>query len=226
MDPLFRDIPRRYLPRHPHYYYARIKLATDPLYVGVGEVLASRCEPLLDVGCGIGLLAHTLRLQGYQGAYAGVDIDTGKIESARASSARAGLAGLQFDTVDLVHDFPRHEGNVALLDIIQFLPPDAQDVVLERAFASLAPGGIIVIRTGLQRTGLRTRFTRNVDRLAKLTRWMNVGPNRYPSRDALEAHFARHGMQPTFTPLRARLPFENWMICAERPPPAEPLVSD
>lgn len=217
IDPAFRDIPRRYLPRHPHYYYARIKLATDPLYVGVGEVLAHRREPLLDVGCGIGLLAHTLRARGFEGAYAGVDVDTGKIESARASCARANLTGLQFDTVDLTRDFPAHQGNVALLDIIQFLPPDAQDRVLERAFESLSPGGILVIRTGLQRAGLRTRFTRNVDRLAWFTRWMNVGPNRYPSRDALEARFARHGMQPTFTPLRARLPFENWMIFAEHP---------
>ena len=218
MEPAFRGIPQHYLPRRPHYYYARIKLATDPLYVGVGEVLASRSEPLLDVGCGIGLLAHTLRAQGFKGAYAGVDVDSGKIDSARAASTRAGLTGLKFDTVDLTQAFPEHQGNVALLDIIQFLPPEAQDSVLERAFASLSPGGLLVIRTGLQRTGLRTRFTRNVDRLAKLTRWMNVGPNRYPNREALEARFAMHGMKPTFTPLRARLPFENWMICAQRPP--------
>lgn len=217
MDPAFRDIPQRYLPRRPHYYYARIKFATDPLYVGVGEVLAGRSEPLLDVGCGIGLLAHTLRVQGFMGAYTGVDVDAGKIASARAACQRAGLTGLRFDTVDLTRDFPEHQGNVALLDIIQFLPPESQDIVLEHAFASLSPGGLLVIRTGLQRTGLRTRFTRNVDRLARLTRWMNVGPNRYPRRDALEASFARHGMQPTFTPLRARLPFENWMIHAQRP---------
>lgn len=217
MEPAFRVIPQRYLPRRPHYYYARIKLATDPLYVGVGEMLSGRSEPLLDVGCGIGLLAHTLRMQGFKGSYSGVDVDAGKIESARAACARAGLTGLQFDTLDLIRDFPRHRGNVALLDIIQFLPPEAQERVLEHAFASLSPGGILVIRTGLQRTGLRTRFTRSVDRLAKWTRWMNVGPNRYPRREALEEGFARHGMQPTFTPLRARLPFENWMICAERP---------
>lgn len=217
MDPLFRDIARQFLPNHTHFYYSRIKLSTDPLYVGVGDVLAGRDEALLDVGCGIGLLAHTLRAQGFKGAYAGVDIDARKIESARASSARAGLTGLHFATIDLRQDFPSHHGNVALLDIIQFLPPEAQDAVLERAIASLSPGGILVIRTGLQREGLRTRFTRNVDRLARLARWMNVGPNRYPRRDALEACFARHQMQPTFTPLRARLPFENWLICAERP---------
>jgi 2-polyprenyl-3-methyl-5-hydroxy-6-metoxy-1,4-benzoquinol methylase len=217
MEPAFREIPQRYLPRHAHYYYARIKLATDPLYVGVGEVLASRSEPLLDVGCGIGLLAHTLRAQGFEGRYAGVDVDAGKIASAQDACARAGLTGLLFNTVDLTERFPEHRGNVALLDIIQFLPPDAQNTVLERAFESLVPGAILVIRTGLQRTGLRTRFTRNVDHLAKLTRWMNVGPNRYPRREVLEERFARHGMQPTFTPLRGRLPFENWMIYAERP---------
>ena len=57
---VLRDIARNYLPRKPHYWYARIKLATDPLYTGVGAVLAETCEPLLDLGCGTGLLGVCL----------------------------------------------------------------------------------------------------------------------------------------------------------------------
>lgn len=216
MQLVIHDIARSFLPQRNHYYYARIKLATDPLYTGVGAVLASTQAPLLDLGCGIGLLAHALRAQGFSADYRGVDIDHRKIASARDAARRAQLGDVRFESVDLANDFPVHHGSVALLDIVQFLPPDAQDVLLERAIACLTPGATLVMRTGLQRQGWRLRFTRGVDRLARMTRWMNVGPQAYPSRDALEARFTRHGLSASFTPLRGRLPFENWLICAKR----------
>ncbi len=213
-----RDIARHYLPRRPHYWYARIKLATDPLYTRVGMALAETREPLLDLGCGIGLLAHALRMQGFPGDCLGVDVDEEKIASARAAAARARLIGVHFEAYDLAHGFPAHRGSVALLDIVQFLPPEAQDALLEAAIASLTPGAVLVMRTALHRDGWRLRFTRGVDRFARITRWMNVGPQRYPRREDLEERFARHGLSATFAPLSGRLPFENWLICAKRQP--------
>ncbi|MEP6880388.1 MAG: class I SAM-dependent methyltransferase [Dokdonella sp.] len=210
------DIARQYLPQRNHYYYARIKLATDPLYTGVGDVLLGSQAPLLDLGCGIGLLAHALRAQSFRGGYRGVDIDMRKIASAREAATRAQLADVTFESIDLATGFPEHRGSVALLDVVQFLPPDAQEILLERAIASLSPGAVLVMRTGLQREGWRLRFTRGVDRFARLTRWMNVGPQPYPHRDALEQRFARHGLAASFTPLTGRMPFENWLICAKR----------
>ncbi len=210
------DIARQYLPRRNHYYYARIKLATDPLYIGVGKALLDTQAPLLDLGCGIGLLAHALRAQGFRGGYRGVDIDMRKIASAREAAIRAQLIDVTFESIDLAAGFPEHRGSVALLDIVQFLPHDARELLLERAIASLTPGAVLVMRTGLQREGWRLRFTRGVDRFARLTRWMNVGPQSYPHRDALEQRFARNGLDARFTPLSGRLPFENWLICAKR----------
>ena len=212
------DIARHFLPQRNHYYYARIKLATDPLYAGVGEALLDTHAPLLDLGCGIGLLAHALRAQGFRASYRGVDIDNTKVASARAAAKRAQLTDVTFDSIDLAAGFPDHHGSIALLDIVQFLPPDAQEVLLERAIASLTPGAVLVMRTGLQREGWRLRFTRGVDRFAHLTRWMNVGPQSYPHRDALEQRFAHHGLDARFMPLSGRLPFENWLICAKRDP--------
>ena len=181
-----RDIARQFLPRRPHYYYARIKLATDPLYTGVGEILRSTREPLLDLGCGIGLLAHALRAQGFAGSYRGVDLDAHKIDSAKAAADRAGLEAVRFERVDLAAGFPIHRGSVALLDIVQFLPPNAQAALLDAAIESLTPGAMLVMRSGLNRSGWRLRFTRGIDHLARFTRWMNVGPQRYPSREDLQ----------------------------------------
>ncbi len=216
MDLAIHEIARQFLPLRSHYWYARIKLATDPLYAAVGRLLAETREPLLDVGCGIGLLAHALRAQGFNSDYRGVDIDERKIASARDAAARAGHDAVRFETFDLAHDFPAHRGSVALLDIVQFLPVHAQDILLERAIASLTPGAVLIMRSGLHREGWRLHFTRGVDRFARITRWMNVGPQRYPRRDELEQRFARHGLKADFTPLRGRLPFENWLICARR----------
>lgn len=209
-------IARQFLPRRTHYYYARIKLATDPLYTGVGHVLATSSEPLLDLGCGIGLLAHALRAQGFAGNYRGVDIDARKIDSAKAAAERAGLLGVGFERVDLAAGIPAHRGSVALLDIVQFLPPAAQDVLLDRAIESLTPGALLVMRSGLHRTGWRLRFTRGIDHLAQFTRWMNVGPQRYPSREDLQRRFDRHGLTASFQPLSGGMPFENWLIWARR----------
>lgn len=217
MDIIPSRIARHYLPQRSHHYYARIKLASDPLYRAAGSVLAQNSHPLLDVGCGIGLLAHALRAQGLAAPYHGVDIDAGKIASAQAAARRAELASVRFSEMDLNCGFPMHSGSVALLDILQFIDPAAQDALLESAIACLAPGSVLIMRTGLARPGWRLNFTQGVDRLSRLVRWMNVGPKKYPLREDLERRFERHGLPFTFQPLTGRLPFENWLVCALRP---------
>lgn len=215
-----RDIARAYLPRRHHYYYARSKLATDPLYAGVAEALAGCDQPLLDLGCGIGLLAHSLRAHGCCADYAGVDIDARKIESARLAAANAKLVDVRFDTADLSMRFPPHRGSVALLDVLQFLAPDAHGGLIDAAIDSLVPGARLVIRTGLHRDTWRMQVTRAVDRFSRWLRWMNAGPQRYPRREDLEAQFERRGLSWSFRPLRGKTPFDNWLIVAMLPPRA------
>src|SRR5689334_2354153 len=113
------DIANNYLPQRTHYWYVRCKLASDLLYGGVGEALLDTHAPLLDLGCGIGLLAHTLRAQGFTGEYLGVDNDAQKISAARSAAASASLAHVQFECIDLAREeFPAHRGSVALLDVL------------------------------------------------------------------------------------------------------------
>lgn len=210
------DIARAYLPARHHYWYARSKLATDPLYEGVGHALDACHEPLLDVGCGIGLLAHTLRARDFRGGYAGVDIDGRKIASARAAAARAGLADVHFDTLDLATHFPDHAGSVAILDVLQFVPPSAQARILDAAAACLTPKARLVIRSGLEKDGWRLRITHAIDQVSEWLHWMRGEPPRYPRRAELEARFDRLGLDARFEPLRGKTPFENWLIVARR----------
>ena len=81
-------IAQAYLPERQYYWYVRCKLASDPLYAEETVALRDTEAPLLDLGCGIGLLAHALRAQGYTGTYVGIDNDIGKIAAAQAAAAR------------------------------------------------------------------------------------------------------------------------------------------
>lgn len=217
-----RAIARAFLPARRFgsrwdYFYTRSKLGSDPLYPGICEALRGSSAPLLDLGCGLGLLAHALRDDGIALAYRGVDNDAGKIARAVAAAARRQLARVTFDCVDLAQGLPEHRGSVALLDVLQFLAPDAQARTLDAAIAMLTPGARLVMRTGLDEAGGRARITRIVDVLSRVLGWMNAGPTRYPSEVALRAKFAAAGLQAQFTPLSGNTPFNNWRVVVTKP---------
>ena len=199
-----------------HYFYARAKLRSDPLYPGVIAALRGSEAPLLDLGCGIGLLAHALRGAGLAMPYRGVDNDARKIAAARRACTNAGLADVSFECLDLAAGLPAHRGNVAILDVLQFVPPEAQDAILDAAVAMLAPGAKLVIRTGLDDGSARARTTRRIDALSRALGWMNAGPKRYPEPAALRARFEAAGLASEFTPLHGNTPFNNWRVVATK----------
>ena len=209
-------LPERWWGNRTLYYYSRAKLRTDPLYPGVIEALRGTSLPLLDVGCGIGLLAHALRAQGIAMAYRGVDIDAPKIGEARRGASRADLRDVAFDVVDVEDGLPAHQGSVAVLDVLQFVPPEAQPDVVAQAIDRVAPGGRLVIRTGLDDGSVRARTTRRIDVLSRALQWMPSAPKGYPDPEALRAQFERAGLRATFTPLFGNTPFNNWRIVATR----------
>ncbi|TXH70922.1 MAG: methyltransferase domain-containing protein [Lysobacteraceae bacterium] len=216
-----RAIAHAFAPPRPFgnrwdYHYARIKLSTDPLYPGVLAALRGARAPLLDLGCGLGLLAHALRGDDQRMAYLGVDNDAGKIVRARRAADNAALTDLAFETVDLAAGLPAHRGSVAILDVLQFVAPQAQDDILDGAIAMLEPGARLVIRTCFDDGGKRARITRHMDALSRWLGWMNAGPKRYPDPDALRARFEAAELRCAFAPLYGSTPFNNWLVVAER----------
>jgi len=220
-----RAIARAFLPESRlgnryHYFYTRAKLGSDPLYPGVADALRGSTAPLLDLGCGLGLLAHTLRADGIGLPYRGVDVDARKIAEATRVAARAGLRDVAFDTVDLTRGMPAHAGSVAILDVLQYVAPDAQSAILDAAIERLSPDGLLVIRTGLDDGGRRLRFTHFADRVGRLVGWMYSPPKAYPREDALRARLAAAGLEADVMPLYGNTPFNNWRIVARRRPNA------
>jgi 2-polyprenyl-3-methyl-5-hydroxy-6-metoxy-1,4-benzoquinol methylase len=207
-------LPPRWHGNRWHYYYSRIKLGSDPLYPGVADALRGSTLPLLDLGCGIGLLAHALRAGGVDLAYRGVDNDARKIAQAHRAATTAGLRDARFEVVDLAHAFPSHQGSVAILDVLQYLDDAAQQRLLAAAIAMLAPGGRLVIRTGIEDGSRRMRMTKGFDRVANVLGWMNAAPRNYPRAEDLRARLHDAGLEARFTSLRGRTPFNNWLVLA------------
>lgn len=215
-------IARAFLPTHPlgnrwDYYYTRAKLGSDPLYPGVLQALRGSDAPLLDLGCGLGLLAHALRQDGQSFVYRGVDNDTAKISRATVVASRAALQGVHFDVVDLASGPPVHQGSVAILDVLQYLDADAQRGLLAEVIAMLTPGARLVIRTALGDDSRRGQTSRVTDRLANLIGWMQSRPKCYPDADAMRAQLAQAGLASSFSPLYGNTPFNNWLIVATKP---------
>ncbi|HLM53292.1 MAG TPA: class I SAM-dependent methyltransferase [Pseudoxanthomonas sp.] len=215
-------IARAFLPANPlgnrwDYYYTLTKLRSDPLYPGVLQALRGSTEPLLDLGCGLGLLAHALRQDGQAMPYRGVDNDAAKIARAQIVGARARLRQAQFDLVDLAQGPPPHRGSVAILDVLQYLSAEAQHALLTRAVDMLIPGARLVIRTTLGDDSRRGQTSRITDRLANLIGWMQSRPQCYPDADVMRAQLAQAGLASTFAPLYGNTPFNNWLIVAAKP---------
>lgn len=214
-------IARAFLPRRPwgnryDYYYTRAKLRTDPLYPGVLAALRDHPGPVLDLGCGLGLLAHALQADGQARGYYGVDIDANKIARAKRIAQRSGLRDTRFEVVDLAARWPAHRGNIAILDMLQYLPDHVQAGMLAHMAGMLEGGARLVIRTALGDDTRRGRTSKITDLMAHFAGWMQEVPKSYPTRDSLEHHLANAGLHARFSPLYGNTPFNNWLIVAER----------
>lgn len=216
-----RRIAEAFLPRFPlgnryDYYYVRTKLRTDPLYPGAIDALRGSRAPLLDLGCGLGLLAHTLRGAGIGLPYRGVDNDAAKIARARRVAERSALGDAAFEVVDLARGLPDHRGSVAILDVLQYLDAPVRDALLTATAAMLDGDARLVIRSAIADDSRRTRISRWTDRFAHTVGWMGARPRSYPTLDGLRGVLETAGLRVDTRALHGNTPFNNWLIVGRR----------
>lgn len=211
-----QDIARRVANRYRrpwHRDYARSKLRMDPVYAFVGDVVVDDV-PLLDVGCGLGLLGLYLRERGWRGAYVGVDFDAPKIaEARRAANGERDLA---------FHDgsaqrLPGFQGQVALLDVLHYLEREEQPALLREAAVRVAPGAALVVRSVLRDRGWRFRATVIEEWFLHALRWMRSPAKHYPVREDIERPLLDAGLVVDVHPLWGNTPFNSFVIVARRP---------
>jgi len=194
--------------------YIHGKLATDPVYAAAARAIAGKRLPLLDIGCGLGLLGCYLRERGYGGDYLGLDFDRGKIRAAR--EAAQAYERLAFDD-SRAQSLPPFMGHVALLDVLHYLERDEQQALLHDAAARVAPGAYLIVRNVLRDRGWRFRATVVEEFLLHATRWMRSPARHYPLREEIEQPLRMAGLEADARPLWGNTPFNSFVVLARRP---------
>lgn len=193
--------------------YVRSKLASDPVYPGVWNRVGPRNRPLLDLGCGVGVLAFYLRERGWQAPITGIDTDLPKIEAAR-SVAAGRYEGLHFE-VGNAHDcLTGFHGDVVMLDLLHYLTDQDQELLIIRAAEAAAGGGMVLIRDCLKEPGWRFTLTGLQERFARWIRWLNVPMLNFPSRERIVGILKARGFMVEVEPMWGRTPFNNYLITA------------
>jgi 2-polyprenyl-3-methyl-5-hydroxy-6-metoxy-1,4-benzoquinol methylase len=191
--------------------YARGKIEHDPVYEAVFTRVPD--TPLLDLGCGIGLLSCYLRERGFTQPIMGVDHDERKVRA--ASEATAGrYPGLTFRTGDAREPFDV-QGSVVMLDLLHYFDDATQRCVLRNAAACVQPGGAVIIRDALRDGTWRYRLTYLQESAARAIGWLRTERLNFPTRQTLLAEF--DGFTVEETPLRGAMPLNNYLFVFRRP---------
>ena len=206
MNPIASRYPTRFLRS-----YARAKIATDPAYNAVFELVGNTSEPLLDIGCGVGLMAFYLRERGMRMPIAGIDHDRRKIEIARRVAD--GDQSLSFEVGDARRPV-QFRGNVVLLDVLHYFSDADQSVVLRNAAAA---GGMIIIREGIRDGSLRYRLTYVQETLARAGGWLKAECLNFPTRKSIESALDGEFREEVM-PMFGRTPFNNYLFVFRRTP--------
>lgn len=211
-DEVHDRVAARYTSRFLRHY-ARSKISTDPLYAAVAERLNGSALPLLDIGCGIGLMELYLRESGYAGAIRGVDTDTWKI--AEAQRAAVDYGGIEFCVAD-ARDATVRRSNVLLLDLLHYLTTDEQNRLLASVAEEVPPGGVAFVRDAIRDGSWRYRVTRAQEAFSRAIRWSRVERLNFPTRERVVEPFLSRGFSIEVEPLWARTPFNNYLFVFRR----------
>jgi SAM-dependent methyltransferase len=187
--------------------YVRWKVRADPAYGAVAAALAGRDRPVVDLGCGVGLLPFFLRESGFTAPIIGVDFDERKIDLARQAATR--YRGIDFVRGDARDPLP--EGHdVIMLDILQYFRRSAQPEVMENVARTISSGGVVVMRQGIADGSWRHRFTLFVDAIGRAIRWNRGEGVEFPTRQEIVTAF--DGFDAEITPLWGGMPYNNYLF--------------
>jgi 2-polyprenyl-3-methyl-5-hydroxy-6-metoxy-1,4-benzoquinol methylase len=189
--------------------YASVKIATDPAYDAVFNLLRETSEPLLDIGCGIGLMAFYLRERGMRMPIVGIDHDRRKIEIARRVANDD--QSVSFEIGDARHRV-QFRGNVVLLDVLHYFNDADQSVILRNAAAA---GGMIIIRDGIRDGSLRYRLTYAQETLSRVGGWLKAERLHFPTRESIETSL-NGDFREEVKPMFGRTPFNNYLFVFRR----------
>lgn len=209
------------------YEFARGKLAGDPAYRAILErgLLQGR-ERVLDLGCGLGLLAAVLRAaercaedgcwpDGWPAApralsIRGIELMPRTVERARralggaAEIVQGDIRSAEFGAADAV----------VILDVLHYIEADAHRGLLARVHAALPPAGLLLLRVADAAAGLRFRCGQCWDQAVMLARGRGWIRQHCRSLGEWRALLLECGFDSQVMSMREGTPFANVLLCA------------
>jgi hypothetical protein len=197
--------------------YVRGKVGWDPVLPLARREIVMRQRPVIDIGCGVGLLGITMRAAGIPLRYRGTDIVPWKINKAKDAVRYYGFEDIGFDVMDALGTQIPPGATVCMIDVLHYLDPSAQESMLGRLADAAEAGSLVLIRTGLRGTGWRYLFTLLEELWTRVTGWIRGGAINFPVREDIEGFFAERGLRAEITPLWGRTPFASYLVKVEPP---------
>ncbi|MGA7215494.1 MAG: class I SAM-dependent methyltransferase [Terrimicrobiaceae bacterium] len=207
-----REAASRYRPWPNLYGYAIGKMALDPAYPFVASALRESQRPLLDLGCGMGLLAAYLRANGHRAPILGLDVDKQKIDVARKVVAGKSQ---EFHATDAIN-FPEHSGDIVMLDVLHYFSDQDQQLLLKKIAASIAPRGIALIRLALNESNWRFTATKLEEWFVRVSRWIPMSGWNFPTREEVLLPFNDEGLVGEVRPMWGWTPFNSHLFTFRR----------
>jgi trans-aconitate methyltransferase len=207
------DVARRVAANYPTRFlrsYVRAKIARDPVYDAVLEQLRGRGEPLLDVGCGVGVLEIFLRDRGVGVPIVALDSDEKKVAIARRIAPEAAT----FSVGDALVLPPFH-GTVVILDLLHYLTADEQQRMLLQAIDRSS--GLVIVRDAVNDHSLRYRMTVVEETFARAVGWLRVPRLQFPTVEQIVTPFHARGFESAVSPMWGRTPYNNYLFVFNRP---------
>lgn len=195
--------------------YVGGKLRRDPIFPAAYELFGGSAEPILDIGCGLGLLAFYLRERGCEQPILGLDLDARKIrQGSRIATTR--YRDVDLRAQDVQGPIPVFSGSIALFDVLHYLPLPEQSSLLARLAQSVAAEGLFVIRDCPRDNSPRFWMTCAAEKFAQAVSWNLDRPLHFPSRERIAAAFQENEFERETRPLWGASPFNNHLFVFRR----------
>jgi 2-polyprenyl-3-methyl-5-hydroxy-6-metoxy-1,4-benzoquinol methylase len=140
-------------------WYLRVKIRLEKDYQVFHDLLPKKGQ-ILDLGCGYGFMSYILQFAAPGRVVTGFDYDEEKITVANHCFSRnenilflkADISEIQFGPAEAI----------ILSDVLHYLKPEQQEILMQKCMDSLSVNGILLIREGnseLKNRHIRTRLT-------------------------------------------------------------------
>ena len=168
---------------------------------------------VLDLGCGFGLFSLYYAQTLPELRIHGVDLDARRVAIAREAGRRLGLTNVEYAVGD-VRDFRarREYAGAYMLDIVHHIEPKAVRPLLAELYATLSPGGCLVVKDVDSRPAFKRWFTHALDLLVS-----PKSPPHYWSAETLQAALEDVGFQVFRHAMVDLLPYPHVLYICRKP---------